>query len=437
MNQPNHCLSQPSAIGRMSRIRAMKMLPRNLIYSRYSLFIFIILSTLLLVYNPFLHEVFAKTPSFVLQEIEDKSDDSFLSYEGHATGVIATTYDGSMLKVPFATNMSQCKIEPGDVHQDISPNNEIKYVSYSSNGEVLNGKIWLSKPVYSLTEDSLSHSLWWKHLLVLNIPHEDNLDFLDTLVNRTISAIQARFNILASDRTLIANKTSAHIITYEYRSLKDSAIYTSIITLHNNKGLIATYHVPRTQYIDSSELVQDMLDWIFIHPGYLTYNDQNNGMRMEYPIDWTITPEDETGFRSNFGTTYNSSTYFFPGSGDASLYPSLYLLVENIPPTRNISSVDYVNADRANNLRSISGSNVTSFKTLNLGENLTRYEYEHTYKLQGTEYRNLNIILRNNEKIYYLQYKAKKAEYLDFLPIIKKMIESIRYKNKYSQTASK
>lgn len=384
------------------------------------------LTTLLAICSLFLSDALAKTPSFVLQQIEDEEGDFYLAYQKDTINVIAKTYDLSMLKIPFATNLTQCKIEPGDIHGSMSPANDIKYVTYVSDGEELSGKIWLSKPIFSLGEDSLSRSLWWKHLLVLNTTVKDNPDFLETLLNRTLSAIQPKFNILALQRILLANNTPAQIITYEYKSSKDSATYTSILTHHEDKGLIVTYHVPRAQYDNSSQIVEDMTDWIFTHPGYLTYSDEINGISIEHPIDWTISPEDETGFISNLGTTFNSSTYFFPGNKGASLYPSLYFIIEDVPPGKNISSIDYVNTDvdRSLNYSRNYGGTVNNFEFSSFGENQSESRYEHTYNIEGIEYQNLNTIIRNNEKVYYFQYLSKKAEYQDYLPIIKNMIQS-------------
>lgn len=386
---------------------------------------FVILASLTVVCEPFPWDVLAKTPSFVLQQIEDKNGDLYLQYQKDAVAVIAKMFDQYFLKVPFATNMNQCKIEPNDIRGSTSPANDIKYVTYVSDGEMLNGTIWLSKPVSSLSEDSLSRSLWWKHLLLLDLPLDDNSDSLDILVNRTISTIQPNFNILESDRTLLANNTPAQIITYEFQSSKDSAIYTSILTTVNNKGLLVTYHVPRAYYVNSSQIVDNMLDWIFAHPGYLMYEDKINGMSMEFPIDWTITPGGETGYTSSIGTIFNSATYFFPGNGDSSIYPSLNLLIEDVPPTSNISLLDYVKTDIDNIKRNYPNSNVTNFKYHSFGGNLSGSKYELTYKIDETQYHNLNTILRNNEKVYYFQYLSKESQYQRFLPTIKKMIGSI------------
>ena len=394
----------------------------NLNWYQYYLFVFVILASLTVVCEPFPWDILAKTPSFVLQQIEDKNGDPYLSEQKNTIAVTAKMFDQYFLELPFATNMNQCKIEPNDIRGSTSLANDIKYVTYVSDGEMLNGTIWLSKPVSSLSEDSLSRSLWWKHLLLLDLPLDDNSDPLDILANRTINAIQPNFNITASDRTLLANNTPAQIITYEFQSSKDSAIYTSIITTINNKGLLATYHVPRAQYDNSSQIVDNMLDWIFAHPGYLMYEDKINGMSMEFPVDWTISPEDETGYTSSNGTIFNSSTYFFPGNGDGSRYPSLYLLIEDVPTTKNISLLDYVNTDIDNRPPN---SNVTNYEYHSLGGNLSGSKYQLTYKIDETQYHNLNIILRNNEKVYYFQYLSKEPQYQKFLPTIKKMIESI------------
>src|SRR5215208_5242946 len=103
---------------------------QRMVTSKYILSLFILFTIIILLsYDPLFHEVFALSPSFARQGIEDAASDWSL----------ATKNIASSLSLNKTETIAECR---RGLEYFLSP--DIVGVNYFSDGETLNATIWLS-----------------------------------------------------------------------------------------------------------------------------------------------------------------------------------------------------------------------------------------------------------------------------------------------------
>jgi hypothetical protein len=151
---------------------------------------------------------------------------------------------------------------------------------------------------------------------------------------------------------------------------------------------------------------------------------------MQYPSDWLKEEEDDIGFVSILGSTFNSSVRF-------SKYPYSPISVQFLAQIENLPSerISSISADKYANEQIRLYQNQNDFNLLeshasSLGGNpahklvYTAKYIDDTNPSLQTPYITTDIISIKNGKVYFISYTAESQQLSQFFPTIQKMIDS-------------
>jgi hypothetical protein len=221
--------------------------------------VFLLNLTLLFSYS----ESYATSPSFPLQGIHDINDEPFMLHPNASNNGEITTWQNETLQFPIEENLTNCNligyIPPSyfstyrdfrdysyyaiQGHLPYSPYN-IEHVTYTSDGNKVNGTIYLTPSINNPKHDSVLASLEWIDFLIIDLRPDTNLT-INALVDKVKNAAILPYNmsISGSNITTLDNKYQIGNLTYkkprEIPGIDTS--YQSILTIANHKGYVITY----------------------------------------------------------------------------------------------------------------------------------------------------------------------------------------------------
>jgi hypothetical protein len=370
--------------------------------------------------------VYAAPPSFVRQVVEDVEND-VVPILGDEDGLVETAYNNFF--VPYLDHATRCMVEDDGINPL-----DIRSISYLSDGKALNGTIWLTQPVYSLSNDTFKESLKWVHMSILNTSSINNN--LSALADKTISELETHFDYVETNNsTLVANTYPAYRVIYGSIFSEPPLDYVTFLTIRSNIGYLITYQAPSQQFQESLPIIEEkIINSSDIFDSFYTYQDGKSGISINYPIDWDWFPGEVDpfhSFSSVLGSTYNKSINFFPAESITYFDPYLSLTIEDLP-SENISLKDY--AMENDRRLAESGRDTVNSTFVNLAGNVPVYKIEYRFKDSGLEYNGLVAIIKNKDKIYYFFFEEEKTKYQHYFPAMEKIIESFQILPLYQQS---
>jgi hypothetical protein len=192
--------------------------------------------------------VFAKSPSFVRQEIIDDSRD-WIFWKGSSSNKInLTTHDGNIREVDRADDSSECGID-----EDFIPPN-IQSVSYVSDGKNLTATVWLTS---QFEEPPLTYTIdTFQEELMVRISNT-SLNLENYTAQHMARLLSPEINLEKNSSSMLAGKP-AHEISYTNRISQDGVKVTRIWTVDGGKAYEIAYSVlPNNRYVP---IIQEMID---------------------------------------------------------------------------------------------------------------------------------------------------------------------------------
>jgi hypothetical protein len=325
----------------------------------------------------------------------------------------------------LAKNLSECKVNGSNF---ASP--DISEVDYVSDGRKLNATMWLS----SLFKEPIRKDRYGDYL-VIGAYHLTKYTTLEKVLNDSIADSQkyhTNFKLISHN----TNATFAGRRAYTFEGTEVSEkrkIPVSVIEIgtvvNGSKVYYLSFYVERDKFSSYFPKVKSIINSFRID-NFSIYKDNNSGISIQYPSEWSEVNGDPSDFRSILGTNYNNSIYLLsPYESDSDLFSeNLYLRVEDLPATtHNVSPDEYLKEDTAIKQEY---QNMTDINIIQSGNTTfaskPAYKIVSTYKSNRTDYDQLEIAAINHNKVYYLSYTSEKAKYHKYLPTIEKIIGSIR-----------
>jgi hypothetical protein len=249
------------------------------------------------------------------------------------------------------------------------------------------------------------------------------------------------FNLLEQKSVILKDNNAAQVVVYTlfdpvYGTLKGH----SVGIIKGNKlytiGFLAKPHqyqiyLPTIQkMIDSFEILNSENTIKTISDkeineknGFQVYNNSNYGISMNYPVGWEKIENDTTPRDYDIDVVEFNNPDCGPGyTVDFSIMIRLY--TEDLIPQNVAEELEYV-IDRGN-LYS------TDFNVIESNSNITLSGYP-AYKIVWTEEITEGIIIKVMEigtiidgSVYVITFRAEVEKYYDYLPVIEKMIDSLK-----------
>jgi hypothetical protein len=191
--------------------------------------------------------VFARSPSFVRQEIIDGSGD-WIFWKGSSSNKIQlTTHDRNMLEVDRADDSSECEVDKDFIPPDIQS------VSYVSDGKNLTATMWLTS---QFEEPPLNYTIdTFQEELMVRISNTNlNLENY-TIQNKAHFLLFPGFT--EKNSSMLVGKL-AHEISYTNRTSQGDVKVTRIWTVDGDKAYEIAYSaLPNDRYLP---IIQEMID---------------------------------------------------------------------------------------------------------------------------------------------------------------------------------
>ncbi len=106
--------------------------------------------------------------------------------------------------------------------------------------------------------------------------------------------------------------------------------------------------------------------------------------------------------------------------------PSLSISIDNLPPNQNPTLNEYLDQTINAYYETLQEFRVMEFDTDSTLSGKPAYKLVSTDVEDGIDYKNLEIGTIIGDKVYFVTYDAEEEQYYDHLPIIQKMIGSLR-----------
>jgi hypothetical protein len=159
---------------------------------------------------------------------------------------------------------------------------------------------------------------------------------------------------------------------------------------------------------------------------FYVYENPKFGIKLEYPSYWDVY-ENQTG--QGIGTTAtNVVTFLSPLESNSDRFQeNLDIQINDLSNEKGLNISKYVN-NRINDLKqSYEGFKIIELNTRNLTlGGSTAYEILYTSVEDNTRYTSAEVGTLKGDKAYVLTYDAEAASYTNYLPIIKKMVDSFQ-----------
>lgn len=159
---------------------------------------------------------------------------------------------------------------------------------------------------------------------------------------------------------------------------------------------------------------------------FLVYNNPSLGVKIQYPSNWEKIERDDNYVRFSSPYVNNQDT----------LRESFVVDISYLP-FQNIFSLKFFIFDPKEGFIARSERDLTNFHLLSNSpitvSNLPAYQltFTETQMINGIphNFKNLNIIIIKNDRVYTLEYYAEPSTFNTYLPIINRMLNSFQIIN--------
>jgi hypothetical protein len=159
---------------------------------------------------------------------------------------------------------------------------------------------------------------------------------------------------------------------------------------------------------------------------FLLYNNPSLGINIQYPSNWEKIEQDDDYVR--FSSPYESD--------QDTLQESFVINIQYLPFQNMFSLKEFI-FDPKEGFIAHSTRDVTDFKILSSEpmtvSNMPAYKliFTETQSINGIPhyYKNMNIFLLKNDKVYILEYYAEPSTFNTYFPIINIMLNSFKTTN--------
>lgn len=157
----------------------------------------------------------------------------------------------------------------------------------------------------------------------------------------------------------------------------------------------------------------------------LTYQNSSYGVRIQYPANWT---KDERDFNPNNALT-DIVAFYSPVENTSDNYSeSLVISMERLS-NKNMTLNEFANSSTTYYNETLTDFNLIESNTnitLAGGNNSSAYGLIYTDRVDGTNYKRMEIGTIIGDKVYFIRYNAEEKKYSNYLPTIQMMINSLQ-----------
>ena len=155
---------------------------------------------------------------------------------------------------------------------------------------------------------------------------------------------------------------------------------------------------------------------------FLTYENYAYAIRIQYPFDWVILEPSQRGSSSvNIIVAFRSP----PENSSDTKLENLLIQVGNLP-FENIPLDQVVSASINNLKQSLIDFELVELNATTLSGNNPAHKVVYTNREGEDKHKTMQILSIKEDKAYLLTYSAEERKYSDYLPTIKKMIDSFK-----------
>jgi PsbP-like protein len=151
---------------------------------------------------------------------------------------------------------------------------------------------------------------------------------------------------------------------------------------------------------------------------FLTYENYTYAIRIQYPSDWERLEFNQRD-SLNIVVIFRSP----PENSSDTKLENFLIQVGNLP-FQNIPLDEVVDANINNLKQSLIDFELIELNATTLSGNNPAYKVVYTNREGEDEHKTMQVLSIKEDKAYLLTYIAEKRKYLDYLPIIEKMIDS-------------
>jgi hypothetical protein len=271
------------------------------------------------------------------------------------------------------------------------------------------------------------------------------------------------FELIESTQANLANNSAQKIIyTYTLGSAYNIPVKAmEILTTKYDKAYIVSFATEASQYSSHISIVQKVINSFEIidteqvtfplngskdgkqqqKKNFLTYENPNHRIKIQYPSRWQIEEID----RNQYDSIIHVAQFYSPQENFLEIYPeSLEISIDTLlSPAEDDNNNKNLTLDKyADEVVKNYTETLPEFKLVELNKNSTlagnnsAYELIYTAKIVDVSnrigkfnYKTIEMGTIIGDKVFKVNYYAPQSEFSDFLPIIKKMIDSFEIYN--------
>ena len=162
----------------------------------------------------------------------------------------------------------------------------------------------------------------------------------------------------------------------------------------------------------------------------IMYLDEITGASITYPSAWQKVEGSNANFVSTLGSIYlGGADFYAPLQGRLDPVPdSISLLIEELPS--NVTLEAYANETETILKESIPANNGTNYELVEFDSNSTfhgnrAHKILATYTIQGINYKVMDFMFKDSNKIYFFNLQTEASQYDYYLPIAERMLTSL------------
>jgi hypothetical protein len=353
--------------------------------------LFVLGYCLILLYTTYFNSIFAELPSFNRQEVEDENND----LRGSTGGA-------------YKNLSSECINGNADFL-------DITSLSYISDGKKLNATLWLAKPF-----DSAFQTKFFNFELKLIMQQKNNKSkTLNNDLDKLISFIRNNstyFDLIERSNITIENEPATKIIfrmVDTNHTLKKGFL---INTVKNDNQFFIYYLDNYKHYLQHLPLFEKLFSSIkfieFNSSSFLTYENPEYGIRLNYPINWEI----KEYLDLNSTLSSNNKQFIFL---NRTYFPEFTTINHINQLMDRISLYDFTITDYK------SESNNTK-----IGNNSYKTIISNITVVNEVSHKFFNVIIYSiikDDWIYDIVYMTTPHQYSQHLPLFEKLFSSIKF----------
>jgi hypothetical protein len=159
---------------------------------------------------------------------------------------------------------------------------------------------------------------------------------------------------------------------------------------------------------------------------YLTYENPTYAIRIQYPSDWEKIEFNQIGNSVNLVVIFRS----LPENSLDIKLENLVIEVGNLP-FKNIPLGEVIKANINNLKKSLTDFELNESTTITIAGGNRAHKIVYTYREEqenNEQAKIMQVLMIKSDKAYLITYTAEQRKYDSYLPIIEKMIDSLRIK---------